>query len=61
MLQYQLLLGARRYQSISPAHTTLGSKPTAAAMMGQTDGRTADGYIDPAPHYYAGSAHKRPL
>ena len=50
----QLLPVARRCRSISFARTTLSSKPAAcrccARLMGQTDGRTPDRFIDPAPH-----------
>ena len=30
-------------------------------QMGQTDSRTQDSFIDPAPHYYAASANKMPV
>ena len=46
--------GGRRCRSISSAHTALSSKPAArrscGPMMRQTDGRTLDRFIDPAPH-----------
>jgi len=49
-----LLLGACRFQSISPSRTAPSSKPAARRfcdrLMGQTDGRTFDRYVDPARH-----------
>jgi len=49
-----LLLGARHCRSIPPARMVLISKPVACRysgrMMGQTNGRTPDRYIDSAPY-----------
>jgi len=46
--------GGRRCRLISPGHTALSSKPAArrgcGPMMGQTDGRTLDRFVDPASH-----------
>ena len=43
-------------RSISRALRAHSSKPAAAAGRDrQTDGRTQDSFIDPAPHYYADS------
>jgi len=47
-----LLVGPCRCQAISFARTALSSKPAArrgcGRMMGQTDGRTPDSFMDPA-------------
>ena len=46
--------GARRCRSISPARTASSIKPAAhccsGRMMGQTDRRTPNRFLDPAPH-----------
>jgi len=43
-----MLIAATNFAARS-ACTALGSKP-AGRTMGQTDGRTPDRYVDPAPH-----------